>query len=232
MPVYYKHKLVHIHIPKTAGTPIEELFHDLGDVVWGAESWFGQHIHHGRWYEYQHLSMEELRRFAGSHFPGFTSFAVVRDPFTRLISDFRWRAWIQKAHPKSSTEFFDSFETFLNSIPDDINGGWPQLIKGVGQKRANFLIHVRPQSQFVLDDSGNCLVDVILRYESLPRDLASLLEPLGLRTNKIRLPAIHDPGEYFSDEQIQRIEAIYSADFALASLANERVRTDPYPTAP
>jgi len=95
MPVYHKHKLIHIHIPKTAGTAIEGFFHRIGDMQWGRESWVGQEKKNGRWYEYQHLSMQELRSLAGSPFPDHASFAVVRDPYTRLVSDYAWREWIQ-----------------------------------------------------------------------------------------------------------------------------------------
>ncbi|GJL82585.1 MAG: hypothetical protein DHS20C01_22190 [marine bacterium B5-7] len=218
MPVYFKHKLVHIHIPKTAGTAIERFFHRIGDMEWGTKSWLGQKRHDERWYEYQHFSLEELWHFAGTRFPGFTSFAVVRDPLTRLISDFIWRSWIQEAHPNSPTQFFDSFDEFLDAIPDDINSGWSKHIQGTDQKWANFLIHVRPQHHFVLDDSGNCLVDVILRYEVLPQDFALFLEPFGLRADNIKTPPIRDPDEYFTREQIERIKTIYAGDFALTSL--------------
>ncbi len=223
MPVYYKHKLVHIHIPKTAGTAIERFFHRIGDMVWGPKSWLGQERRDGRWYEYQHLSIQELRRLAGSDFPGFTSFAVVRDPYTRLISDFVWRARIKERYPDSPTQFFDSLDDFLSAIPADINTRWPDHIYGADQKWANFLIHIRPQYQFVFDDDGNRLVDAILRYENLREDLAAFLKPFGLRAENVRSPVMRNASEYFTSKQIERIEEIYAKDFALLSLKSTSV---------
>jgi len=213
MPVYHNHKLVHIHIPKTAGTAIESFFHRIGDMEWGLKSWLGQEKINGRWHEYQHLSMMELRSLAESEFPGFTSFAVVRDPYTRLISDFVWRQKIELRYPGSATQFFDSFDAFLQAIPKDINTHWSDHIYGADQARANFLIHIRPQYQFVLDHKGNCLVDDILSYENLCQDLHLVLQRFGLHAENIRSPQIREPGEYFSREQIKLVNEIYARDF-------------------
>lgn len=219
MPVYYKHKLVHIHIPKTAGTAIERLFHRIGDMVWGPKSWLGQERHGGRWYEYQHLSLDELRQLADSSFTSFTSFAVVRDPYTRLISDFEWRVWLKASHPNSPIQFFDSFDEFIEAIPDDIDSRWSENIRGADQKWANFLIPVRPQHHYVLDDQGTCLVDEVLRYEHLQQDLADFLEPFGLRPGNVRPPRIRKPDEYFTRAQVERLHGVYAGDFNLPSLA-------------
>ncbi len=213
MPVYHNHKLIHIHIPKTAGTAIESFFHRIGDMEWGLNSWLGQEKVNGRWYEFQHLSMMELRSLAESEFPGFRSFAVVRDPYTRLISDFIWRQWIKSSYPNSPTLFFNSFDDFLQAIPKDINTHWSDHVHGVDQARVNFLIHVRPQYQFILDQKGNCLVDDVLSYENLCQDLPLVLEPCGLHAENIRSPQIREPDEYFSREQIKLVNEIYARDF-------------------
>jgi len=213
MPVYHNHKLIHIHIPKTAGTAIESFFHGIGDMEWGLKSWLGQERINGRWYEFQHLSIMELRSLAETVFPGFRSFAVVRDPYTRLISDFIWRQSIKINHPDSPTHFFDSFDDFLQAIPKDINTRWSDHIHCADQAWANFLIHVRPQYQFVLDHQGNDLVDKVLRYEKLYQELPLVLEPFRLTADNIRSPKIRDPGEYFSHEQIRLVNQIYARDF-------------------
>ena len=57
MPIYPKHRLVHIHIPKTGGTAIQKYFHDSGDRQWTPEGGLGQAYRDGRWYEHGHLSM-------------------------------------------------------------------------------------------------------------------------------------------------------------------------------
>jgi len=219
MPVFHKHKLIHIHIPKTAGTAIERFFHGIGDMKWGPESWLGQEKKNGRWYEYQHLSMLELRSLAGTAFSGHASFAVVRDPYTRLVSDYAWRQWIQQSYPKSPTQFFDSLDAFLNAIPEDINTRWSEHIHSADQKWANFLIHVRPQNQYVLDEDGNRLVDDILAYENLDEALNRFLARFGLHADNIRSPPKRRIDEYFSRAQIDRINEIYARDFEVFSFS-------------
>lgn len=56
-------KPVFIHISKNAGTAIQRLFHRIGDMVWGPESWLGRERIDGRWYDYQHLSLQDLALF-------------------------------------------------------------------------------------------------------------------------------------------------------------------------
>jgi hypothetical protein len=221
MPVFHKNKLIHIHIPKTAGTAIERFFHSIGDMTWSPESWVGQEKKNGRWYEYQHLSMPELRSLAGTVFPGYASFAVVRDPYSRLVSDYTWRRLIQQHYPESPTQFFDTFDAFLNAIPEDISARWPDHIHSADQKWANFLIHVRPQHPYVLDEQGNCLVDDILEYEKLDKDLGVVLRRHGLHAEGIRSPPNREIDEYFSREKIKKVNEIYARDFELFSFSKK-----------
>ena len=99
MPVYRTNELLHLHVPKTGGTAIERYFDSVDDMVWGLPSWFGQQQRDGRWYEFQHLTLTELRGFVGDEFAGFESFAVVRDPYARLVSEFLWRQTIIEHNP-------------------------------------------------------------------------------------------------------------------------------------
>ncbi len=213
MPIHYKHKLVHVHIPKTAGTAIETYFHDIGDMKWSPVSWIGQANMHGRWYEFQHLTLQELQTLADMRFNEYSSFAVVRNPYTRLISDYLWRCSIQKQHPNSETQFFDSFETFLKAIPRNINTNWEDHIFGASKKWANFLIHVRPQYQYIADQHGNCQIDEILKFECLHSDMARFLKRYGLSTNRIRTPQTKDLKAYYTRRQLDLVNGIYAKDF-------------------
>lgn len=213
MPVFYAYRLVHIHIPKTAGTAIETYFHDIGHLKWGYLSWTGSGYGHGRWYEYQHLSMYELRTLSNAAFDGYRSFAVVRDPYSRVISEFLWRCWIRSQYPNASIEFFDSFKTFLESIPKDIDSQWLNHMQGADRKWANFLIHVRPQYHYVDDGEGKSLVDDILNFESLDQDMARLLNPYGLNADRFRAPEIRDLKHYYTSALLDVVNEIYAKDF-------------------
>lgn len=217
MPVYRNNELLHIHIPKTGGTAIERYFHSIGDMVWGLPSWFGQQQRDRRWYEFQHLTLTELRGFVGDEFAGFGSFAVVRDPYARLVSEFLWRQRIVAHNPESFLRGFDSFDAFLDAIPDDIDAAWNDHVAGATKSETNFLIHVRPQHHYVGDTHGRIDADHIVQFEQLPDDLAPILEPLGLSTASFQRTHERNVAPYFGPAQLDRVAALYAPDFELFS---------------
>jgi len=217
VPVYRKHRLIHIHIPKTGGTAIEELFHGIGDMAWGLESWVGQERRDGRWYEYQHLSLSELLVLTNSAFENYFSFAVVRNPYARLVSNFQWRQATRKAHPGAPIQSFLSFETFLKSIPRDINLHWARLIQGADQSWANFLIHVRPQHHYVETNTHPVGVDEVIRFESIETEMTEFLKRYGIESTKIIKPWSPYFGEFYTREMIDIANEIYRRDFEVFS---------------
>lgn len=214
MPVYHAHQLVHIHIPKTAGTAIEEFFHRIGDMQWGPQSWVGQERRAGRWYEFQHLSYRELKSFTGSQYDTFRSLAVVRNPYLRLLSDYFWH----QAPPQPA---FESLDAFLRSIPRDMDARWEEHIARADQAAANVLIHVRPQYQYVDDVDGSCLVDEILRFETLDRDMARFMKRYDLDSAFIRPRPVRRIEDYLDRAQLDLINEIYAVDFERFSYAME-----------
>ncbi len=215
MPVYRRSRLIHIHIPKTAGTAIEGFFHSIGDMVWGKESWLGEEHLHRRWYEFQHLSLSELFSFT-REFTEFHSFAVVRNPYSRLVSEFHWRrsSLGTKDAPLLS---FDSFEDLVWAIPLEIDTQWPGCLKSASKQQTNFLIHVRPQHQYVCTTTGLQVVKELLRFERLKQDFNELLGRYGLHTDRIRTPPEKNFAEYFTREMLGRANSIYAKDFSLGA---------------
>jgi len=213
MPVYHRSRLIHIHIPKTGGTAIERFFHSIGDMVWGKESWLGQEYLHERWYEFQHLSMSELLSFT-SEYRAFHSFAVIRNPYSRLVSEFHWRHPIlqQRDAPLLS---FDSFADLVWAIPSQIGTQWRECLAGADRRRSNFLIHVRPQHHYVCLPNGNQVVMELLRFERLQEDFNELLGRYGMRTDLITKPRERNLADYYDRELLDRVNSIYSRDFAL-----------------
>ena len=213
MPIYPEHRLIHIHIPKTGGTAIAESFHALGDLRWTPEFWIGQQQRNGRWYEYQHLTMLELRALAGADFHSRDSFVVVRNPYARLVSDYVWRQGIRRDRPHSATRFFDSFDLFLQAIPEDMGVRWLDHIQRADQAEANFLIHVRPQYQYVYDVDGRLLVDELVRFENFGREINRLLTRYGVSMTARTPPRARDLAPYYNRQLLDRVNEIYARDF-------------------
>ncbi len=215
MPVYKQHELVHIHIPRTGGTAIGAFFNSVGDMPWNRGSWVGQEMLNGRWYEYQHLAIEEFLTLSRNEFSGYRSFAVTRNPYHRLISDFHWRQMIHNNFPQAAVLVFDSFASLVAAIPDDINTNWDDLVQGADQAQANFLIHVRPQVHYIGTMKGAQQVQVLLAFEQLDRDFAALLSPYGISTSRIKPPAARPLEQHYDQAMLDRVARIYSDDFKL-----------------
>lgn len=219
MPIYDRHRLVHIHIPKTGGTAIETFFHEIGDMVWGPASWLGQEQIGGRWYELQHLTWQELAALSGLPLHEYASFAVVRDPYARMVSDYLWRGASRGDPPDSATRSFESFAAFVSSIPPDLDVRWAEYIARADQKEANFLIHVRPQHHYLFDGRANRQVDDLLRFEDLDREFGSLIGRHGLVTDSIRRPLPRNLSEFYDRELLDCVNRLYARDFDLLGYA-------------
>lgn len=213
LPVYKKHRLIHIHIPKTGGTAIEAQFDALGDLTCGSEGWFGVEQRDGRWYEFQHLSMTELQTLSHSQYADFESFAVVRNPYHRLLSDYTWRRHIQKAYPSAAIPAFASFDAFIQSIPRDINTCWNAYVNNANREDANFLIHVRPQYHYIAKYDELNGLNHILTFERLKDEIETILTPRDIPTSQFRNGTEIDIAAHFTRTQLDIVNAIYERDF-------------------
>lgn len=215
VPVYRRHRLVHLHVPKTAGTAIERLFHQRGDMVWGPASWVGEERRDGRWYEYQHLTGPELDRLSGGEFVGFARFAVVRDPYQRLVSDHLWRRAIKQADPDAFLHAFATFGEFVAAIPVDVDESWDALVAGASRADANLLIHLRPQHHYMQGTDGAPDRSVeLVRYEGLPDELDAVLSRRGVDNDVVRRPPRHRLGDFFTPDLLRLVNERYRRDFA------------------
>ncbi|MDA9982122.1 sulfotransferase family protein [Gammaproteobacteria bacterium] len=102
-------------------------------MVWGLDSWLGQEYIDNRWYEFQHLSMLELLSFTADEFKHFDSFAVIRNPYSRLVSEYLWRRPTKQRRPEAAMLFFDSFMEYMQKIPQDIDANWPLCLENADQ---------------------------------------------------------------------------------------------------
>lgn len=213
VPVYRNHRLVHLHVPKTAGTAIEELFARVGDMTWDEHCWYGAAQHSGRFWEYQHLTALELRRLSLGSFDGYTTFAVVRDPLERLISDFEWRRAVA-ANGSSHVQSFDSFDEFLAAIPVDLDGNWDRYIALADRRRTNLLIHIRPQWHYVCGPGAE--PDdriVVIHYENLHDGLAPLFDAHSMTADLDRRPpSTRRLTDYYSADTAQQVIDTYRTD--------------------
>lgn len=134
MPLFPNHKLVFIHIPKSAGSSIYSVFASHGDppIFTGTERQYNGHSP-------QHSTYDELKQ-CGLIPDGWKVFTVIRNPYSRFLSEFNSRPGFIKAIKFASL--------FYNPLYEDI---WDNH-----DKPANYFIQVNNVT--------------ILRYENLASD--------------------------------------------------------------
>lgn len=155
---------VFVHIPKTAGQSVEQFFMHLLGLDWdhdrealllqsnddparGTEKL--AHLSASEYVDCGYLGQQE--------FSAFFKFSFVRNPWTRILSEYRYRNYF---HHSSFRDFV------LNKLP---RPGWDDQYR-----------HVMPQYDMLHDRQGNLLVDFVGRFESLQQDFDRVCERLGI----------------------------------------------------
>ncbi|CAH6420876.1 Sulfotransferase [uncultured virus] len=107
-----------------------------------------------------HLTAAEIRERIGTFsFESYFKFAVVRNPWDRLVSEYAWRRW------RSS----ESFREFVRSLTDDR-----------APRDFELIAHLRPQLDYLLDPAtGKILVDFVGRFETLDADFSAVCDRIG-----------------------------------------------------
>lgn len=158
---------VFVHVPKTAGQSIEQFFMDLLGLDW-KEDREALYLHHN---DDPALGTEKLAHLSASEyvdcghvtqqeFSGFFKFSFVRNPWNRILSEYRYRNYFHHL----------SFKDFVfNKMPQP----------GFDDKYR----HVMPQYDMLHDKDGKLLVDFVGRFETLQRDFDRVCEKLGLENS-------------------------------------------------
>jgi len=194
--ISHKHKFIFIHIPKTAGTticsnwqgsPLKEICTEYG-VLGGT-----------------HKTALQLKEMFPAEWDKYLKFAVVRNPYGRFISKYFFKQL--KARP---------IEDFENYVWDDreTEALLPQLY-WLTDRHDYFL----PVSQYDRADLhfGNIIVDRVLRYENLNKELGDLFSELGISPCDVlphfrRTQKIDNPDDYFPTHFKALVTYLYRED--------------------
>lgn len=195
-------KFIFFAVPKTGTHAVREVLRPLlASEDWEQQMLTGRmlspvpelaNIGHG------HISYQQLSRALGkaeitTHF----SFAIVRHPIERFMSVC---AFLARTDPSYAD----------NPVV------WAK--RAFGYERFRQRVLVRPQSQLLIDDSGELALSFIGRYEQLERDLAVICEELGAPLPKLKrrnVTSNEKPDIYRDADFVRDLEAFYSADFKL-----------------
>jgi len=187
------HDLVFMHIPRNGGTSIINAF--------GGELRVVRHdIYSLRYTSLRDYLMESGKR------PSVV-FAVVRNPFDRLVS-----AWchlqdsgVNKYDERDRLQVVGHYESFSDFVVGEIRTG-----------RSLGLLHFRPQSSWVTGDHGENLVDFLIHFERLGEELGVMCQTIGMECPDLEIvnSSQHcDWREYYDDETRAMVRSAYQHDF-------------------
>ncbi|WVI86792.1 sulfotransferase family 2 domain-containing protein [Methylophaga thalassica] len=162
-----------MHIPKTGGQSIENFFLSLHGLDWESRSSlllrFNENPKLGP-ERLAHLMASEYVRFgytSQSEFDSYYKFAFVRNPFSRLVSEYKYRN-----HDKSM-----SFKKFvMENLP-------------VKNSYTDAYRHIIPQYDYIHNNKGELLVDFVGKLETFQKDFDYVCSCLGLSDS--RLPHVN-----------------------------------------
>lgn len=166
---------IFVHIPKAAGRSVEMYFmnrlnldreneahreqmllNDNGDPARGTEKL--SHLSAAEYVSCDHISQQDFDRYY--------KFSFVRNPWSRLVSEYRYRNFLSH---KSFKDFV------MNKLPKP---SWDDKFR-----------HVMPQTEMLYSDEGQLLVDFVGKFETLQQDFDQVCEQLGF--SESRLPHIN-----------------------------------------
>ncbi len=168
-------RCIFVHIPKTAGRSVEMFFinelaldreddshrqqlliTDNDDPAKGTEKL--SHLSASEYVQCGHISQQ--------NFSDYYKFSFVRNPWARLVSEYRYRNYL-------SHRCFKDF--VLNKLPKP--------------GRDDKYRHIMPQTEMLYDGNGNLLVDFVGKFERLQGDFDQVCSQLGF--DQTSLPHIN-----------------------------------------
>ncbi len=197
--ISHKYKCIFVHIPKTAGSSIENALFPLPrtrDQLYGFPNKYQTD-------GLQHLMAKHIKlELPSSTFNTYFKFTFVRNPWDKVVSQF----FYVKTRPDLMA-FLDlhlnaNFKDYLNKI----------LVKNH--------VHWEKQYKFIYDDSNNVLVDFIGRFEQLESDFQKVILNLGIDPSLFKLLHLNKTtrshySHYYDYESRQIVADRYKTDIEI-----------------
>lgn len=186
----HKHRVIFIHIPKTAGTSVLKIL-------------MGKKIRR------DHLSYRVYQKAQSKIFNNYFKFCFVRNPYARLVSAFEY---LKNGGNQNSDLYFkelieNHYPTFEEFVLDFLN-----------KDNVNTILLLRPQYLFVCDEKFEIMVDFCGRFENIEKDINVVFNEIGISKNLEKINASNKKNfqlYYLNDKVKEKVYELYSKDFEL-----------------
>lgn len=209
MSINHEKKLIFINIPKNAGTSIIEAM--------GSENALFD------------ISIEKYKEVYNEYWDSYLKFSVVRDPFDRFISAYKFIRSKENPNPllqlskvleSGEVVKLDNHPNYLQTIQYDINGFIEYLYENKDQH--TFLTF--PQSFFICDKYHQLQIDRVIKFEDLEKEL----NDIGIfNIKKLNKSYIEDKTKIIlSSISKNLLYQMYEMDFKNFNYKSEKLQID------
>ena len=211
-------KFLFIHIPKTAGTSVEESLYYYQDFKY-------HHLVHGCALQFKQYLNDDF-------FDELFKFTFLRNPWDLQVSC--WRYFVR--NHGVDMEFNEYIEWKFNGSIEDMKDRLPKDNPNVNITllRNGFYIHRTPLTYFLIDEKGNYLVDYLGSLERLQEHYDVVTNKLGLEYTY--LPHINvsvqredSPSykDYYNEKSIEIVRSRFALDILMYGYSFENGFADP-----
>ena len=215
--ISHHHKTVFVHVPKCGGQSVEKLFVDDLGLDWDTRAPLLLRPN-----DEPRLGPPRLGHLLGSEFVQFKymtqaqfddyyKFAVVRDPYARLLSFYNYLP-LKRSRMRRGKLTLDEF--VMDWLPQQFELG--QSYQSYPHTYEGMFWFVRPQVDYLVDAQGELLVDDIFRLETIQDDIAKVYEKCGISsrlTHHNASKAATAKRADLSPAHIEVINRLYAAEF-------------------
>ena len=186
--ISHKHKFIFVHIPKCGGTSIESAF-----GCWKGKA-AQKHYHVGNNSSQHHTCVEILK-----HFPDckdYFKFAFIRNPFDRLVSEYR----------------------YIKSYNKNFNLSFSDLCLDLDKNLRDYAYpyHDKSLCDYLLDNNNYEVVDFIGRLENFQSDFDKICQIIGMPSitlpHHMKTSKSKHYTEYYDNETREIVSEKYAKD--------------------
>jgi hypothetical protein len=195
MPLFDKHNVIFIHIPKTGGTTISRMFglehSDRKDIFY----------HHDGEVEWDHASARLIKSSNFDVYNKSDKFTFVRNPYDRVVSEFFFKKGCNDDRIIDCSNI--DFKDYVNFLYNNFEN----ILSMKQCEKSHFL----PQSHFVLDDVK------IFYFENILNNIKSICRMYNLEIyDKIENKSQHEHYSSYYDKKLKnKIYDLYYEDFKI-----------------